>query len=42
MYVENYPKSVVQWRGVNRGVPWKVFTGGEVKWSEGHVKIGVQ
>ena len=25
---------VVQWRRVNQGVPWRVLTGGEVKWSE--------
>jgi len=24
----------VQWRGLNRGVPWRVFMVGEVKWSE--------
>jgi hypothetical protein len=46
-YVENYQInevkwSVVQWRGVNQGVPWKVFMGGVVKRSEDHVKIGVQ
>jgi len=26
--------SVVQWRGLNRGVPWRVFMVGEVKWSK--------
>jgi hypothetical protein len=33
---------VVQWRGVNRGVTWRVLMGGKMKWSDGHVKIGVQ
>jgi hypothetical protein len=38
-WVVNYLKSavnwsVVQWRGLNRGVPWRVFMVGEVKWSE--------
>jgi hypothetical protein len=33
---------LVQWRGVKESVPWRVFTGGEVKWKEGHVKVGVQ
>ena len=26
--------SVVQWRGLNRGVPWRVFMVGEVQWIE--------
>jgi len=26
--------SVVQWWGLNRGVPWRVFMVGEMKWSE--------
>jgi hypothetical protein len=30
--------SVEQWRGFNRGVPWKVFMVGEVKWSEDEVQ----
>ena len=34
--------SVVQWKGVNRGVPWRVFSGCQMKWSEGYVKISVQ
>jgi hypothetical protein len=33
--------SVVQGKGVDRGVPWRVFMVGEVMWSEGPVKIGV-
>ena len=27
-------KSVVQWRGLNRCIPWRVFMVGEVKWGE--------
>ena len=50
-WVVNYLKSavkwsLVEWRGMNRGLPWRVFMVGEVKWSEvkwseGSVKIGV-
>jgi len=52
MCVENYPKSVVKWsevkcsavKGGKSGHTVKGIYGwwSEVKWSEGHVKIGVQ